>query len=156
MTTWLIIGIGATGLIASLFFSISQQRQTAEELAIATTLLREQTAKAEAALTVLDSERDAMNQMSRRLEELETKRDGLETTLHAERLTRETLEQENDEYKRWADGRLPDSAIRMREQSALNPDNQAGALLEREGTGNPGGTPHLVGPNPERAPAGSD
>ena len=156
MTTWILIAIGALGMAGSLFYSINQWIDTNAELASVSNRLDEQTAKAQAAITVLASERDAMNRTSRRLKELESKRDDLNDALQAERTAREQLEASNEQYKIWADSRLPDAAISMLSDSPLYPHNRAYPMHQRQSADDTSVAPSQNGPDPQPTLGESD
>lgn len=149
MTTWIIIALGATGLIASLFYSVNQQMDAAARLANVTSQLEEQTAKADAAILVMEDERAAVNDLTRQLRAIAKKRDKLAGLLSTERTLREVTEEQNAEYKRWADSRLPDSAIGMLNDSPLYPGSGADPLHNGESTDDTGVAPEPSGDNPQ-------
>mgnify|MGYP006421295777 CR=1 FL=1 len=112
--------------------------------------LRQLQSQLENARSTIQQQRQAENSMQARIADLSKARSRIERDLAQSRKTREQLEQENEQFRAWADGRLPDPLIRLFQQPGdVHPTVNPGSVSEPGGDSATGSASEPAEPNPQ-------
>lgn len=104
----------------------------------------------ENARNTIQQQRQAEDRIQDRIADLSKARNRIQSDLAKVRKRREQLERENEQFREWANGSLPDSAIRLLQQPGdVHPSTDPGAVSEPGGNSATGSASEPGEPNQE-------
>lgn len=116
LKVYAVLGAVILALSGATWYAIERAMDAEAKVASQKQSLNQLQSQLENARSTIEQQRQAEDKMQARIADLSKARNRIESDLATARKQREQLERDNEQFRAWANNRLPDSAIRLLQQ----------------------------------------